>query len=339
MKPGYFILLIFIALIFSGCAQPSVVAPASTTVPAITTAPVSTTVPTTTKVPASTTAPAPPVGDIIRLYYYGPSAVGVDPATLTGPHCIYSATSSDGINFTEDPGVRFSYDTKSNFGITDPDVVRLNDGSWLMFTSLGESLLKAVSPTSSGTFTRDTTFSWNRGGVPGSHNFDGVIRTFVCYQGSIHMAIYDQKSGTLTDAGVALASPPSGGIIADPSVIKVGNEYLMFYKYAASPSTPPSEHEIYLATSTDGINWSQHAENKFIGKGSVPGAVYFNSTIYVYYCGQVFGPGSNPPDFGVAVSHDNGATFTFSTVTISGKVAAGAADPSAIVVSPVESTP
>jgi hypothetical protein len=306
--------LILVLLILSGCAQSSAVAP------------------------ASTTAPASSSGDIIRLYYYGPSAVGVDPGTLTGPHCIYSASSSDGINFTEDPGVRFSYDTKSNFGITDPDVVRLNDGSWLMFASLGEDLVKAVSPTSFGTFTSDNTFNWNRGGVPGSFNFDGVIRTFVCYQGGIHMAVYDQKSGTLTDDGVALASPPSGGIIADPSVIKVGDEYLMFYKYAASPSTPPTEHEIYLATSADGINWSQHAENRFIGKGSVPGAVYYKGTIYVYYCGQIFGQGPTPPDFGVAISHDNGATFIFATVTISGKVAAGAADPSAIVVSLVEST-
>jgi hypothetical protein len=319
MKLSYFILLFLIILILSGCAQPSALAPAST--------PVS----------ASTTAPASSSSDIIRLYYYGPSAVGVDPAMLTGTHCIYSASSSDGINFKEDPGVRFSYDTKSNFGITDPDVVRLNDGSWLMFASLGENLVKAVSPTSSGTFTSDNTFHWDRGGVPGSFNFDGVIRTFMCYQGSIHMAIYDQKSGTLTDAGVALASPPSGGIIADPSVIKVGNEYLMFYKYAASPVTPPTEHEIYLATSADGINWSQHNDNKFIGKGSVPGAVYYNGTIYVYYCGQAFGPGPTPPDFGVAISHDNGTTFTFATVTISGKVAAGAADPSAVVVSPVES--
>jgi hypothetical protein len=261
----------------------------------------------------------------------------MDPAMVPGTHCIYSATSSDGLNFKEDPGVRFSYDTKTTFGITDPDVVHLNDGSWLMFTSLGENLVKAVSPTSSGMFTSDETFSWNRGGVPGSYNFDGVVRTFVCYQGGIHMATYDQKNSTMNYGGVAL-NPPASGIIADPSVTRVGKEYLMFYKYAASPSTPPTEHEIYLATSADGIKWSQHAENRFICKGSVPGAAYYNGAIYVYYCGLPFGPGVPKADMGVAISRDNGVTFTFSTIMISGRVSAGAVDPSAVVVSLAEST-
>jgi hypothetical protein len=96
------------------------------------------------------TLPPPPPGELIRLYY----AVYV----LTGgPNDIRSATSTDGINFTEDPGVRFSHPEIS--GITDPDVVRLNDGSWLMFGSLGTALLKATSPISDGAFTLDESFS------------------------------------------------------------------------------------------------------------------------------------------------------------------------------------
>lgn len=278
--------------------------------------------------------PAPAVsGDVIRLYYYGPSAVGTDPAALPGTHCIYSATSNDGINFKEDPGVRFSYDTKANFGITDPDVVRLSDGTWLMFTSLGTQLVKATAANSSGTFTHDKTFNWNRGGVSGSYNFDGKVQTFVCFEGGIHMATYAQNSGTLNYTGVAL-SPPAPGLIADPSVIQVGKEYLMFYKYASSPMVPPIEHEIYLATSADGITWSQHAQNKFISRGSVPGAVYYNDTIYVYYCGLAHKRGATPADMGVAISRDNGVTFTTSTINIQGMLAAGAADPTAVVVSP-----
>jgi len=277
--------------------------------------------------------PPPPAatGEVVRLYYYGPSALGTDPAGIPGAHNIYSATSSDGINFKEDPEARFSYDTKATFGITDPDVVRLDDGSWLMFLSLGNNLLKTTAPTSSGIFTRDESFSWNRGGVPGSHNFSGTVRTFVCSQGGINVATYEQNSGTLNHAGVALA-PPTPGIIADPSVIRVGNEYLMFYKYAASHMVLPKEHEIYLATSADGIIWSQHAQNRFICQGSVPGAVYYNDTIYVYHCGRVHKWGGPPSDFGVAISRDNGATFTFSTMNIQGKTAPGAADPAAVVV-------
>jgi hypothetical protein len=270
-------------------------------------------------------------GEVIRLYYYGPSAMGVDPAGLPGEHSIYSATSSDGINFYEDPGIRLSHDTGADFGITDADVVRLTDGSWLMFLSLGTQLLKATSPTSLGTFTLDDSFSWDRGGVPGSFNFNGTIRTFVCRDGTIHMATYNQESGALEYSGVALASPASG-LIADPSVIQIEDSYLMFYKYASSPATPPDEHEIYLSTSADGIEWTQHEQNRFICTGSVPGAVYYNDIIYVYYCGLRFVPGSAPADLGVAISRDNGATFTTSSAKIEGKKATGVVDPSVIVI-------
>jgi len=96
--------------------------------------------------------PTPPPSELIRLYY----AVYV----LTGgPNDIRSATSTDGINFTEDPGVRFSHPAISS--VTDPDVVSLNDGSWLMFGSLGTDLLKATSPISDGAFTLEESFTWN----------------------------------------------------------------------------------------------------------------------------------------------------------------------------------
>ncbi|MFH0846516.1 MAG: hypothetical protein V1894_00450 [Chloroflexota bacterium] len=232
--------------------------------------------------------------------------------------------------------MRFSYDSDSGFGITDPDVVRLNDGTYLMFLSFGINIIKATSLSSSGTFTYDPAFGWNQGGVPGSYNFACAVRTFTCYQNGIHVAIYDEKSGRLNYEGIAL-SPPPFGIIADPSVIQVDDRYLMFYKYATSPQIPPSEHEIYLATSADGINWSPHTQNRFIGRGSVPGAVYHNGVIYVYYCGLVPKATGKPNgDMGLAVSWDKGETFAFSVITIEGKTPAGAVDPSAIVVDTIE---
>jgi len=280
--------------------------------------------------------PPPPPSEVIRLYYYGIIGGGpdVEPLTILGPHNIYSATSTDGIHFTEDPGIRFSYDTQGAFGpglgVTDPDVVNLNDGSWLMFLSVGTHLLRATSPTSDGTFTLDGSFSWDRGGVPGSYNFNGTVMTFVCYNGGINVAIYDQTTGTLTHSGVALNAPASG-MIADPSVIQVEGQYLMFYKYCP-PNGTLSEHEIYLATSSDGITWTQHSQNRFVGMGSVPGAVYYNGVIYVYFCGFV--PGAPVGDLGVAISQDNGATFTFSTIIIQGRTAEATVDPAAIVTSP-----
>jgi hypothetical protein len=348
---GLALILVALALM-TGCIAPKLTTiPVSSNVPAATFLP-GTSLPTssspsvssfpvlTLSKPPTSTAPAtnsvPIVDKVIRLYYYGVSTLGGDPAAAAGPHIIYSATSNDGINFQEEPSTRFSYDSGNQFGITDPDVVHLNDGSWLMFLSLGTQLLKATSPVSAGTFIYDKSFNWNNGGVPGSYNFNGSVRTFVSYQGGIHGAVYDQVNGTLKYTGIALKTP-SSGIIADPSVIGIDNQFFMIYKYAQSPSAPPSEHEIYMAASADGITWSQHSQNRFICKGSVPGAVYFNDVIYIYFCGIPPKPGAPSGDMGVAISKDKGNNFTISTISIRGKVSAGVVDPTAVVVSLNES--
>ncbi len=274
--------------------------------------------------------PAPDNAGVLRLYYYGHVMTpGTDPAAISGPHTIYSATSTDGINFTEDPGVRFSYDTGGQFGITDPDVVRMNDGSWLMFISMGQSLLKGTSPDSSGTFTCDASFNWNQGGVPGSYNFGGTIRTFVTFGDEIHAAVYDETSDNLNYVGVAL-NKPSVGAVQSPSIIKVDDTYYMIYLYRPSAVADPREHEIYIATSLDGISWTQHAQNRFICNGSVPGAVYYNEAIYIYYCGVKYQPGQEG-DMGVAVSQDKGFSFSHHMMIIKGKTISGAVDPAAVV--------
>jgi len=284
--------------------------------------------------PTATPAPAAPGDEVVRLYYYGHEMTpGLDPAAISGPHAIYSATSGDGINFTEDPGVRFSHDTHSEFGITDPDVVQLNDGSWLMFVSLGSNLLKGTSSTSDGTFTHDASFEWWQGGVAGSHNFDGTVRTFVSQENGVHTATYDQASGDLTYTGVALF-PPAEGSVGSPSVFQIGSRYHMVYLYRPPGGTDPREHEIYMAESADGMAWSQHVDNVHIGNGSVPGAVYFNSTIFIYYCGVPATPDTPGGDMGVAISRDGGATFEHSRITIGGRALSGAVDPAAVVVGP-----
>jgi len=272
--------------------------------------------------------PPPPPDEVVRLYY----AVYV----FTGdPNDIRSATSTDGIHFTEDPGVRFSHPEVSD--ITDPDVVRLNDGSWLMFTSLGTALLKATSPISEEVFTFDELFNWTQGGVPGSYNFNGTVRTFVCHESGISVGTYDTGNGTLIYDGVALNAPPDGGMICDPSVIEVDGQYLMFYKYEP-PEGTFAEHEIYVATSSDGTTWTQHSQNRFIGMGSVPAAIYYNGIIYVYFCDYYFcGSASTPApgDLGLFISRDQGATFTFSAITIQGKTDRPV-DPAPVVVSQQE---
>lgn len=291
--------------------------------------------PTTAELPTPQETSAPPTlvsenAGVIRLYYYGCMVTGGDPASVSGPHNIYSATSSDGINFTEDPGVRFSYDSGAGFGITDPDVVQMNDVSWLMFISMGTSIIKATSPDSLGTFTRDSAFQWNQGGVPGSYNFDGTIRTFVNHGRDIGAAVYETASGSLQYGGIAISAPAVGSV-ESPSVIKIADTYYMFYHYRPNDGAMPSTHKIYMAASLDGITWSQHDVNRYICDGSVPGAVYYNGAIYVYHCGLLMVPGERV-DLGVAVSLDNGVTFTEYRILIKNKVMTGVVDPAAIVV-------
>jgi hypothetical protein len=267
---------------------------------------------------------------VIRLYYYAHEMTpGTDPAALPGPHVIYSAVSNDGIHFTEDPGTRFSYDTHSNFGITDPDVVQLDDGSWLMFISLGQSLVKATSADSSGTFTRDGSFNWDQGGVAGSYNFGGTVRTFTSYGDNIHAAVYNGASGKLEYAGVAVG-PPSQGTVGSPSLFEIDGVYYMVYAYHPYPGADPRQHEIYMATSGDGVTWTQHDRNRFVCQGSVPGAVYYNNAVYIYYCGVPPTQGEQG-DMGVAVSLDGGLSFQHYRMVIEGKKLSGAVDPAPVV--------
>lgn len=273
---------------------------------------------------------APPEAGVIRLYYYAHVMTpGADPAALPGPHVIHSATSRDGINFREDPGERFSHDTGSQFGITDPDVVRMEDGSWLMFLSLGQSLLKAVSVESAGAFAVDNSFNWNQGGVAGSHNFGGTVRTFTSYGDSIHTAVYDEATGDLEYQGVAVG-PPSQGTVGSPSLFEIDGLYHMVYAYHPFAGADPRQHEIYLATSADGVTWTQHEENRLVSQGSVPGAVCFNGIIYIYYCGVPPRPGE-AGDMGAAVSTDNGQTFQHYRMIIEEKALSGAVDPAPVV--------
>lgn len=357
LRPLAFVLVAALVLL-SACTTAETAAPATTT-PA--TSAVTTTAATTTSVttpsasvtetasetPAATTVtttgtPSPtetepaepavtePPSGVIRLFYYAHEmSPGADPAALPGAHVIHSAVSTDGTTFVEETGDRFSYDTGSEFGITDPDVVQLEDGSWLMFISLGQSLLKATSETCNGDYVRDASFRWDQGGVPGSGDFSGTIRTFVTRGSQIDAAVYDTATGALTYTGTAL-SVPSPASVGSPSIIEIDGTYYMVYLYQETTGTDPRQHRIYIATSPDGMTWSKHNQNTFVCQGSVPGAVYYNGTLYIYYCGvpEVNATGA---DMGVAVSADGGKTFTFTTMTIADKALGGAVDPCAVV--------
>ncbi|MFQ5681464.1 MAG: hypothetical protein ACE5GG_05400 [Candidatus Omnitrophota bacterium] len=165
----------------------------------------------------------------IRLYFFGSQITAGDPAAETGKHKIYSAISSDGVNFRLEPGLRFAAE-----GITDPEVVRVGE-EWLMFLSRGPETLLARSGDGL-EFTSDRGFRCRRGGVPGALSLsDGRVRLFLSAGGGIVSLSFDpgQGSASWADEGLRL-QPRPGSIVADPSPVILGDgrHYLVFKKKA-----------------------------------------------------------------------------------------------------------
>jgi len=60
--------------------------------------------------------------------------------------------------------------------------------------------------------------------------------------------------------GIGIALPPEPlALISDPSVIRVGNTYFMYF--TGTRDSGGSYNEIYLATSSDGENWKKYPDN------------------------------------------------------------------------------
>lgn len=274
----------------------------------------------------SSSSSTPSATPIIRLFYFGqtPQEGGTpgDPAQFAGAHKIYSATSADGLSFTEESGVRFELEQ-----LTDPDV--FSDGTqWVMLISQGTRLIRATSATPNGTFAQDTAFDWNNGGVCSTTNMNGTYRTLYCdnQNNAISVAQYDTATGALTAVGVSLVNPHGSGVICDPSVVaQPDGTWLMFYKHnrATGEDQGPSAHDVYTATSADGVTFAATG-TRVCQQCSVPGAARIGGTIYLYF---VDGSGTYASGLGVGVSSDDGASFTFSGVSFSGAAEAQQVDP------------
>ncbi|MBD3229496.1 MAG: hypothetical protein GF329_15030 [Candidatus Lokiarchaeota archaeon] len=109
------------------------------------------------------------------------------------------------------------------------------------------------------------------------------------------------------------------GIIIVPIILSIlpGDKYL--------PESGPYHHDIYHATSSDGLNWTVNKTLLF-DHASVPGAVHINGSIYVYFVNAASGE-----KLSVAISDDNGSTYTIHDVSISGSNSPRPVDPNAII--------
>lgn len=157
----------------------------------------------------------------VRLFYFDIGESRNPTGSGHPTNKIYSALSDDGINFTEEDGVRFTYD-----GIYDPTVIQNPDGDWRMYVGnqKGDGVLSATS--SDGL----------------DFTYEGVAYT----GGAIPDVIYENATYYLFTAGIEIATSSDGktftktnsrfeksggGLTADPGVTKLSDgTYLMVYK-------------------------------------------------------------------------------------------------------------
>jgi hypothetical protein len=146
----------------------------------------------------------------VRLFYLS----GVGTPGVNNPRAICIAESDDGVRFT---GRGVAATLPSGELLTDPSVVRLADGTWLMAMSLGQQTVLARS--SDGlAFAREATVSF--GGVPElAIAPDGALRLYVCAQGIVAYRSTDQGRAWTREATVVGPGFNGKSIVCDPSLV------------------------------------------------------------------------------------------------------------------------
>lgn len=246
------------------------------------------TLPTTTATTSTTTTTA-----LVRLYYASPG----DPANPTdySNRKIDSACSTDGINFTPDPGSRLT-----GGYLSAPDLIKEASGRWTMFyskaltsdASANTKLFKATGTTAAGTFSADALFVDNYGNVSSAIQIGSTWYVFgSASNGNLLLSSYDPAADNLT----YVKKVADEGY--DPSVIQVGSYYLLFYKIVT---------HTYVSKSFDGLTWG--TADLVVNNAEVPGAIYLGGKIYLYYVDSF----TESPTSGkilLRTSSDGGLTF------------------------------
>ena len=167
-----------------------------------------------------------------RLFYYEGHFVGPRPSN-EGPHLIFSAISDDGLNF------KIERQLIAVERVTDPSVVQLANGRWLMALSQGGRTLLADSD--DGYDFELTGVVVELGGVPELAVLaDGNVRLYVSMRGIKSVVSGDEGQTWAVEPGTRLSSS-QGEILADPSLITTSDgRWALFYKVAPPPSPPQS---------------------------------------------------------------------------------------------------
>lgn len=154
----------------------------------------------------------------IRLAYLN----GFGPPSSTSDRAMCLADSSDGSNFqVVGAAIRFGAGDTS----TDPSIVQLRDGSWLMAISQGQRTMLARSGDGL-TFSAYDTVSF--GGVPElALTSDGRVRLYVCANGIQAYASGDAGRSWQPEGVVVPGGTLGRRIICDPSMV-AGTSFFVF---------------------------------------------------------------------------------------------------------------
>lgn len=279
-----------------------------------------------------------PGGPLHLVYKGGPLRARWDDDEA---HNIYAASSADGVNFVEE-GLVFS----SAAG-NDPDVFPYDDG-YALFTSTGPTLTFATSSAVAGSYDLVGELSWFGGGGPSTIEVAGTERVFYCGAEGVDFTDFVADPLGLGPFESAVLNPFGSGHICDPSVVQLPDgTFKMFYLWSPELDSGPWDHQIYSATSTDGMHFTADL-TPLRDEASVPGALVWGDSLYLYAVDAAGGGEQDSADTGtgdsgdtakpersgliVGISTDAGQTFDWQEVLIPGKAMALAFDPDAIVV-------
>lgn len=204
-----------------------------------------------------------------RLFYYKGYFITPPPQNYT-VHEIYSAVSTDGVNFTSE-GKAFESDN-----ITDPTVIKLNDGSYLMACVRGS--LDIFAKSLDGKIFQATGITIQNGGIPELAKLDdGSVRLFYNGPGGIVSSRSTDDGLTwIKENGVRLSF--NGGI-ADPSVIKRadGKWYLIVKGFNNTGAQNPAGHNVRISESNDCYTFNI-INGILLDSASVPEGVVLNQS-------------------------------------------------------------
>ena len=211
---------------------------------------------------------------LLVFYFFDLKSLGTDTAIVYRS----VAMNSSGLDFLP-PDKAFKI---AGF-ITDPMVVKMQNGKYRMYLHGKNSIISATSENGF-SFTQDSGDRTKVGGVPGALVLpDGKVRLFVCGQG-ITSLISDNGLDFMEEPGLRIPIPSGAAIVADPNPIRIADgTYRMAYKVSPpGQSGLPTLDEVHLAESKDGLSWTPGSD--VLIKGSVPTLVELpDGRMRIYY--------------------------------------------------------